>query len=106
MGVAMVFDLGHHQVGLRVFDQRLELGRCRGGDGARVVGHLLAGGVVVAVHRNGFHAQALQRDQHLFAQFPLPSSMTLVAWETGGFRGWSWAGPSNGGWENSGQGAC
>ncbi len=61
-------DLGHHQVGLFRFDQRPQLGRVAHGDGARVVRHLLAGGVVVAVHRDGFHAQALQRDQHLLAQ--------------------------------------
>ena len=64
------FDLGHHQVRALGFDQRLELGRVAHGDGARVVGHLLAGGVVVAVYRNGFHAQALQRDQHFLAQLP------------------------------------
>ena len=64
------FDLGHHQVRALGFDQRLELGRVAHGDGARVVGHLLAGGVVVAVYRNGFHAQALQCDQHLLAQLP------------------------------------
>ena len=30
--------------------------------------NLLAGGVVVAVHGDGLHAQALQRDQHLLAE--------------------------------------
>jgi len=62
-------DLGHDQVGLLGLDQGLELGRIAHGDGARVVGHLLAGRVLVAVHGNGFHAQALQRDQHFLAEF-------------------------------------
>ena len=50
------------------FDQAFELFRVAHGDGARVVRHLLARGVVVAVDRNGFNPQALQRDQHLLAQ--------------------------------------
>uniref|UniRef100_UPI00311F758F hypothetical protein n=1 Tax=Thauera sp. SDU_THAU2 TaxID=3136633 RepID=UPI00311F758F len=50
-------------------DQRLELGRVAHGDGARMVRHLLAGCVVVAVDGDGFHAQALQRDDHFLAEF-------------------------------------
>ena len=34
-----------------------------------MVSHLLAGCVVVAVYCHGFNAEALQSDQHLFAQF-------------------------------------
>ena len=62
------FDLGHNQIGLLGFDQGLELRRIAHGDGARMVGHLLAGGMVIAVDRNGLHAQALQGDQHFLAQ--------------------------------------
>jgi hypothetical protein len=62
-------DLGHHQRGLLGLDQRLELRRVAHGDGARVVRHLLAGRVLVAVDRDGLHAQALQGDQHLLAEF-------------------------------------
>ena len=49
-------------------DQRLELGRVAHGDGARMVRHLVAGRVVIAVYSDGFHAQALQRYQHLLAK--------------------------------------
>ena len=63
------FNLGHHQIRLDVLNQRLELGGVAHGDGARVVRHLLARRVVIAIHRNRFHAQALQRNQDFFAQF-------------------------------------
>jgi hypothetical protein len=63
------FNFGHHQGGAFLFDQAFELRRVAHGDGARVVCHLVAGGVVVAVNGNGLHAQALQRDQYFFAQF-------------------------------------
>ena len=53
-------------------DQGLELRRVAHGDGARVVRHLLAGGVVVTIDRKGFHAQALQRNQHFLAQLARP----------------------------------
>ena len=38
------------------------------GDGTGVVCYLLAGRVVIAVHGDGLHAQALQCNQHFFAQ--------------------------------------
>jgi len=60
--------LGHDQIGLDLFDQRLELSRIAHGDGARMMGHLLARRVFIAVHGNGFHAQALQGNQHFLAQ--------------------------------------
>ena len=62
-------DLGHHQMRLLGLDQRLELRRVAHRDGARMVRHLLAGRVLVAVDRDGLDAQALQRDQHLLAEF-------------------------------------
>jgi hypothetical protein len=61
-------DLGHDQVGFVGLDQRAQQRGVAHGDGARVVRHLLAGGVVVAIHRDGFHAQALQGDQDFLAQ--------------------------------------
>ncbi|MNT12200.1 hypothetical protein D3C72_1471200 [compost metagenome] len=61
-------DLGHHQRGLLGLDERLELVGVAHGDGARVVRHLLAGGVLVAVDGDGLDAQALQGDQHLLAE--------------------------------------
>jgi hypothetical protein len=69
MGVAMASISGTTRSGFLGLDQRAQLRRVAHGDGAGVVRHLLAGGVVVAVHRDGFHAQALQRDQHFLAQF-------------------------------------
>ena len=62
------FDFGHDQIGLFGFDQDFELGRIAHRDGAGVVRHLLAGRVVVAVHGDGFDAQALQCNQDLLAQ--------------------------------------
>ena len=61
-------DLGHHQVRPLFFNQGLELCRIAHGDGARMVGHLLAGRVLVTVNRNGLHTETLQRNQHFFAQ--------------------------------------
>jgi len=62
------FDLGHDQVGFFFFNQCLELGRVAHGDGARMMGYLLARRVLITVGGNRFHTQALQRDQHLLAQ--------------------------------------
>ena len=62
-------DLGHHDGGPFGLDQGFELRGVAHQNGTRVVGHLLAGRVVVTVDGHGFHAQALQRDQHFFAQF-------------------------------------
>ena len=61
-------DLGHHQVRPLFFNQGLELRRIAHGDGARMVGHLLAGRVLVTVNCNGLHTETLQRNQHFFAQ--------------------------------------
>ena len=61
-------NLGHHQVWALGLDQGLELGRVAHGDGAAVVRHLLAGGVVVAVGGGHFHAQALQGNDDFFAK--------------------------------------
>ncbi len=61
-------DLGHDQVRLFRLDQRLELVRVAHGDGARVVGYLLAGCILIAVDGDGFHTQALQCNQHFLAQ--------------------------------------
>jgi hypothetical protein len=61
-------DLGHHEHGLLGLDERLELRGVAHGDGAGVVGHLLAGRVLVAVDRDGLDAEALQGDQHLLAE--------------------------------------
>ena len=60
--------------------------------------NLLAGGVVVAVHRNGFHPQALQRNQHLLAQLSGPQQ------HDAGGRGRQW-GPQRNGLESGGHGA-
>ncbi len=62
-------DLGHHELRLLGLDQRLQLRGVAHDDGARMVGHLLAGRVLVAVHGDGLDAQALQGDQHLLAEF-------------------------------------
>ena len=61
-------DLGHHEHRSLGFNQRLQLLRVAHRDGARVVRHLVAWRVLVAVDRDGLDAQALQRDQHLFAE--------------------------------------
>ena len=50
------------------FSERLELRWTAHGDGTRTVRHLLAGRVVIAVGGNRFNAQALHRNQNLFAQ--------------------------------------
>ena len=47
-----------------------------------MVSHLLAGRVLVTVYRNGFHPQALQRNQHFFAQLAGPQQHDF-----GGVRG-------------------
>jgi hypothetical protein len=60
---------GTTRSGFSALDQRAQRGRVAHRDGAGMVRHLLARGVVVAVDRDGLDAQALQRDQHLLAQF-------------------------------------
>ena len=62
------FDLGHHHVRLFGLDQCRQLGGIAHRDGAGMVGHLVTGCVVIAVHRHRLHAQALQGNQHLLAQ--------------------------------------
>ena len=63
------FNFRHHQHGALRFNQCLELRWIAHGDRARVVGHLLTGRVVIAIYRNGLDPQALQCNQHFFAQF-------------------------------------
>jgi len=65
----MALDFGHDQMRLFLLDQGLELGRIAHGDGAGMVGHLLAGGVFITVNGHRLHAQTLQRNQDLLAQF-------------------------------------
>jgi len=63
------FDLGHHELRFLRVDQSGE-DIARGHvDGLRTVRHLVAGGAVVAVHRDDLHAQALQGDDDFLAQF-------------------------------------
>ncbi len=62
-------DFRHHQMRFFLQDegaQSLGIGHL---NRAGMVRHLLPRRVVVAVHRDGFHAQALQRDEHFLAQF-------------------------------------
>ena len=47
-----------------------------------MVGHLLAGRVLVTVHRDGLYAQTLQRNQHFFTQLAGPQQHDF-----GGVRG-------------------
>jgi len=61
-------DLRHHQVGLLALDQRAQRHGIAHRDRVRVVGHLLARRVLVAVDGDGLDAQALQRDQHFLAE--------------------------------------
>jgi len=61
-------DLRHHQVRALGLDQRLELLAVAHRDRARMVGHLLAGRILVAIDGDRLHAQALQRDQHFLAE--------------------------------------
>ena len=82
-------DHAHHALGLELLQHRawrwprsrarpgrgfsasisaLQLRRVAHRDGARVVRHLLAGRVLVAVDGDGLDAQALQRDQHFLAE--------------------------------------
>jgi hypothetical protein len=63
-----------------------------------MVRHLLAGRVGVAVDGNGLDAQALQRDQHFFAQFT--AAQQHDAGGVGGQRGSDgFHGDSARGWE-------
>ena len=62
-------DLGHDEVRLFLLHQRAQ-GRAVGHvDDMGAVRHLMAGRIGVAIHRDDFHAQALQGDDHFLAQF-------------------------------------
>ena len=68
IGVAMASISGTTQVRPLGLDHRAQRHRVGHVDDVRAVRDLLAGRVGVAVDRDGLDAQALQRDQHLFAE--------------------------------------
>ena len=61
-------DLGHDQMGLLLLDQSTQGGAVGHRDHMGPVGHLVAGGVGVAIHGNRLDTQALQRDQDFLTQ--------------------------------------
>ncbi len=61
-------DLGDDDVGPLGLHQCPQLVGVAHGDGAGVVGDLVAGRVVVPVDGDGLHAEPLQRDEHLLGQ--------------------------------------
>ena len=62
-------DFRHHEMWPLLLDQRPQRLAVRHVDDMGAMGHLMAGRVGIAIHRDNFHAQALQGDDHFLAQF-------------------------------------
>ena len=62
-------DFGHDDIRSFLFDQAFQRDRVAHGDHMGAMRDLVAGRVGVTVHGDGFHAQALQRDDDFLAEF-------------------------------------
>ena len=63
------FDLRHDEVRTLLFDECAQRCTIRHVDDMRTVRHLMPRRIGVAIHCDGFHAQTLQRDDNLLAEF-------------------------------------
>ncbi|MNQ84326.1 hypothetical protein D3C85_994500 [compost metagenome] len=90
-------DFGDNNVRPLLFDDFSQGLRVRHGDHMRPMRHLVARGVRIPVHRDHFHAQPLQGNDDLFAQFPGPEQ------HDAGSQGGQWRAKDGAG--NAGHGA-